>query len=64
MTRPLDRNGFGLTFADAEREVQAIEARMILLPDGESCLSRVARELWCSTASRAFRYTMRVWPLS
>jgi predicted nucleic acid-binding protein len=36
MTRPLDRNGFGLTFADAEREVQAIEAGMILLPDGES----------------------------
>jgi predicted nucleic acid-binding protein len=36
MTRPLDRNGFGLTVADAEREVQAIEAGMILLPDGEA----------------------------
>ncbi|HEV7674956.1 MAG TPA: PIN domain-containing protein [Candidatus Angelobacter sp.] len=36
MTRPLDRNGFGLTVADAEREVQAIEAGMSLLPDAES----------------------------
>ncbi len=25
MTRPLDRNGLGLTVADAEREVRAIE---------------------------------------
>jgi predicted nucleic acid-binding protein len=33
MTRPLARNGFGLTAADAEREVQAIEAGMTLLPD-------------------------------
>jgi hypothetical protein len=36
MTRPLDRNGFGLTVADAEREVQAIEAGMIFLPDNEA----------------------------
>jgi predicted nucleic acid-binding protein len=36
MTRPLVRNGFGLTSADAEREVQAIEAGMILLADGEA----------------------------
>jgi len=35
MTRPLTHNGFGLTVADAEREVQAIEAGMILLPDSE-----------------------------
>ena len=35
MTRPLDRNGFGLTVTDAEREVLAIEAGMSLLPDGE-----------------------------
>lgn len=33
MTRPLARNGFGLTVADAERVVSAIEAGMILLPD-------------------------------
>jgi len=36
MTRPLDRNGFGLTVADAEREVHAIEAGMIFLPDNEA----------------------------
>jgi predicted nucleic acid-binding protein len=36
MTRPLDRNGFGLTVADAEREVGAIEAGMIFLPDSDA----------------------------
>lgn len=36
MTRPTDRNGFGLTVADAEREVRAIEAGMIFLPDNDS----------------------------
>jgi predicted nucleic acid-binding protein len=36
MTRPLDRNGFGLTVADAEREVHAIEAGMIFLPDNDA----------------------------
>jgi len=35
MTRPLTRNGFGLTVADAEREVRAIEAGMAFLPDNE-----------------------------
>ena len=35
MTRPLNRNGFGFTVADAEREVQAIEAGMVLLREGE-----------------------------
>lgn len=35
MTRPLVRNGFGLTVADAEREVRAIEAGMSFLPDSE-----------------------------
>ena len=33
MTRPIVRNGFGLTVADAEREVRAIEAGMSFLPD-------------------------------
>ena len=33
MTRPQNRNGFGLTVADAEVEVRAIEAGMIFLPD-------------------------------
>ena len=36
MTRPLARNGLGLTATDAEREVQAIEAGMTLLPDNEA----------------------------
>ncbi len=35
MTRPVTRNGFGLTAAEAEREVRAIEAGMSLLPDNE-----------------------------
>src|SRR5947207_15763316 len=36
MTRPVDRNGFGLTVADAEREVHAIETSMMFLPDNEA----------------------------
>ena len=36
MTRPRDRNGLGLSIADAERQVQAIEAGMSLLPDNEA----------------------------
>jgi len=33
MTRPVARNGLGLSIADAEREVSAIEAGMSLLAD-------------------------------
>ncbi len=36
MTRPINRNGLGLTIAEAEREVRAIEAGMSLLPDNEA----------------------------
>lgn len=36
MTRPISRNGLGLTTAEAEREVQAFEAGMSLLPDSEA----------------------------
>lgn len=36
MTRPLVRNGFGLTVDDAEREVRAIETGMVLLSDSEA----------------------------
>ncbi len=36
MTRPLSRNGLGLTIAEAAREVVAIETGMTLLPDGET----------------------------
>lgn len=36
MTRPLARNGLGLTVAETENEVRAIESGMNLLPDGEA----------------------------
>jgi|SRR5579859_1241481 len=36
MTRPLTRNGFGLTALEAEREVRAIEIGMSFLPDNEA----------------------------
>jgi predicted nucleic acid-binding protein len=35
-TRPVDRNGFGLTAAEADREVRTIERGMVLLPDSEA----------------------------
>ncbi len=36
MTRPLARNGFGLSIEDTEREVWALEAGMLFLPDNEA----------------------------
>lgn len=36
MTRPVDRNGLGLSVAETEREVRAIEGGMVLLPDNEA----------------------------
>lgn len=36
MTRPVDRNGLGLSVVETEREVRAIEAGMSLLPDNEA----------------------------
>jgi predicted nucleic acid-binding protein len=36
MTRPAARNALGLTTAEADREVRAIETGMILLPDNEA----------------------------
>jgi len=36
MTRPIARNGLGLTAAEAGREVHAIESGMSLLPDSEA----------------------------
>ncbi len=36
MTRPQERNGLGLTVAEAERQVSAIEAGMSFLPDSEA----------------------------
>jgi predicted nucleic acid-binding protein len=36
MTRPIVRNGFGLTGTEADRQVRAIEAGMSFLPDSEA----------------------------
>jgi len=36
MTRPVARNGLGLTAAEAEHEVRTIENGMTLLPDNEA----------------------------
>jgi predicted nucleic acid-binding protein len=33
LTRPIDRNGYGLTPAQADRRARAIESRITLLPD-------------------------------
>ena len=35
-TRPVDKNGFGLTLTDAERETRVIEKGMVLLADSEA----------------------------
>src|SRR5712675_1131292 len=36
MTRPIARNGLGLTGAEAEQDVRAIESGMSLVPDSEA----------------------------
>lgn len=36
MTRPMGRNGLGLSIAETEREVRAIESGMVILPDKEA----------------------------
>jgi len=36
MTRPMNRNGLGLSTHEAEAEVRAIERGMTLLPDNEA----------------------------
>ncbi len=43
MTRPQARNGFGLTVAEAEREVRVIEAGMSFLPDSAAVYREVRR---------------------
>jgi predicted nucleic acid-binding protein len=35
LTRPVDRNGFGLSLAETEEEVRLIEREFTLLPDNE-----------------------------
>jgi predicted nucleic acid-binding protein len=36
MTRPIERNGLGVSVGEAEREARAIESGMRLLPDSEA----------------------------
>ncbi|HTC95430.1 MAG TPA: hypothetical protein VK699_18430 [Terriglobales bacterium] len=60
MTRPLARNGFGLTVLEAEREVLAIETGMIFYPTTKRFIESggglsYSMEYW------AFRYMMPVW---
>src|SRR5271170_1891993 len=43
MTRPIARNGLGLTVADADREVRAIEMGLSLLPDSAAVYERWRR---------------------
>jgi len=35
ITRPRERNGFGLTVAEADREVSLLESQLTLLPDNQ-----------------------------
>jgi predicted nucleic acid-binding protein len=60
MTRPIARNGLGLTTAEAEREVETIESGMSLLPDNEA-VYREWRRIVAQYACREFKCTMRVW---
>ena len=43
ITRPIARNGFGLTGAEAYRQVRAIEGGMTFLPDSEAVYSEWRR---------------------
>ena len=45
-TRPVDRNGLGLTTNEADLEVCAIEAGMELLPDSAAQLRTLAEASW------------------
>jgi hypothetical protein len=56
MTRPVVRNGFGLTVSEAEREVRVIEAGMTFLPDSEA-VYREWRRIVVQHGILGFRYT-------
>lgn len=62
MTRPLDRNGLGLTAADAEREVRAIETGMVFCLIVTRFIENGGKSSF-NTASWGFRFTMRGWRL-
>ena len=58
MTRPVTRNGLGLSTLEADREVRAIEDGMILLPTARRFIASGA-ESSCSTVCLECRFTMR-----
>jgi predicted nucleic acid-binding protein len=60
LTRPAERNGLGLSTQEAEKEVQAIESGMILLPTARLFTDSGAG-LWSTTRSRVYESTMPVW---
>jgi hypothetical protein len=72
MTRPMDRNGLGLTVNEAEGEVCAIERGMTLLPDtrpfiengARSLSNAVCREFRCMTHAWRRQCMCTVWPTS
>lgn len=51
MTRPASQNGFGLTVAEAEQEVLAIEAGMSLLADSEAVYREWRRTVFQNNVS-------------
>src|SRR5260370_11577222 len=60
MTRPIARNGFGLTTTEAEREVRAIEEGMSFLPDNEAIYREWLRIVMQSSGSGVQGYDARV----
>jgi predicted nucleic acid-binding protein len=60
MTRPVARNGFGLTTAEAEREVRAVEAGMNFLADNEAIYREWRRIVVQHTVSGVQVYDARL----
>jgi len=50
-TRPVNRNGFGLSVADVELETRAIEREMILLPDSAAVYQEWRRLVFAHSVS-------------
>ena len=60
MTRPVNRNGLGLSVSEVEREVRAIEAGMRLMPDNEA-VYREWRRIVVEHSVSGVQVTMRAW---
>ena len=50
-TRPVNRNGFGLSISDTELETQAIEREMVLLPDSAAVYQEWRRLVFTHSVS-------------